>query len=53
MLADKHRIEKEQNTQLRNQVSQLLQLEQEQKLQIQERDTAIQNLQVDECFCIY
>ncbi|KAL3524915.1 hypothetical protein ACH5RR_013287, partial [Cinchona calisaya] len=46
MLADKHRIEKEQNTQLRNQVDQLLQLEQDQKLQILERDSAIQNLQV-------
>ncbi|XP_071913846.1 kinesin-like protein KIN-14B isoform X2 [Coffea arabica] len=45
MLADKHRIEKEQNTQLRNQVSHLLELEQDQKLQIQERDSTIQNLQ--------
>ncbi|KAL3527541.1 hypothetical protein ACH5RR_012197, partial [Cinchona calisaya] len=45
MLADKHRIEKEQNTQLRNQVAQLLQLEQDQKLQIQERDSTIQSLQ--------
>lgn len=45
MLADKHRIEKEQNTQLRNQVSHLLQLEQDQKLQIQECDSTIQNLQ--------
>ncbi|XP_071914760.1 kinesin-like protein KIN-14B isoform X2 [Coffea arabica] len=45
MLADKHRIEKEQNTQLRNQVSHLLELEQDQKLQIEERDSTIQNLQ--------
>ncbi|KAJ0098110.1 hypothetical protein Patl1_28315 [Pistacia atlantica] len=35
MLADKHKIEKEQNAQLRNQVAQLLHLEQEQKIQIQ------------------
>ena len=47
MLADKHRIEKEQNTQLRNQVSHLLEWEQDQKLQIEERDSTIQNLQVD------
>lgn len=46
MLADKHKIEKDQNAQLRNQVAQLLQVEQEQKLQIQERDSTIQNLQV-------
>ncbi|XP_021728175.1 kinesin-like protein KIN-14B [Chenopodium quinoa] len=45
MLADKHKIEKDQNAQLRNQVAQLLQAEQEQKLQIKERDTTIQNLQ--------
>ncbi|KNA06256.1 hypothetical protein SOVF_182410 [Spinacia oleracea] len=45
MLADKHKIEKDQNAQLRNQVAQLLQVEQEQKLQIQERDSTIQNLQ--------
>ncbi|KMT09267.1 hypothetical protein BVRB_6g133670 [Beta vulgaris subsp. vulgaris] len=44
MLADKHKIEKDQNGQLRNQVAQLLQVEQEQKLQIQERDSTIQNL---------
>lgn len=46
MLADKHKIEKEQNAQLRNQVAQLLQLEQEQKMQIQQRDSTIQTLQV-------
>ncbi|EXC14623.1 Geminivirus Rep-interacting motor protein [Morus notabilis] len=45
MLADKHKIEKEQNAQLRNQVAQLLQLEQEQKLQIQQQDSTIQTLQ--------
>ncbi|XP_062100325.1 kinesin-like protein KIN-14B [Humulus lupulus] len=45
MLADKHKIEKEQNAQLRNQVAQLLQLEQEQKLQIQQRDSTVQTLQ--------
>lgn len=46
MLADKYKIEKEQNAQLRNQVAQLLQLEQEQKMQIQQRDSTIQALQV-------
>ncbi|KAH9712744.1 kinesin-like protein KIN-14B [Citrus sinensis] len=45
MLADKHKIEKEQNAQLRNQVAQLLQLEQEQKMQIQQRDSTIKTLQ--------
>ncbi|KAL6972442.1 Kinesin-like protein KIN-14A [Sarracenia purpurea var. burkii] len=44
-LAEKHRLEKDQNAQLRNQVAQLLQLEQEQKLQIQQRDSTIQTLQ--------
>lgn len=46
MLSEKHKIEKEQNAQLRNQVARLLQLEQEQKMQIQERDYTIQTLQV-------
>lgn len=46
MLADKLKIEKEQNAQLRNQVAQLLQLDQEQKMQIQQRDSTIQALQV-------
>lgn len=46
MLADKYKIEKDQNAQLRNQVAQLLQLEQEQKLQIQQRDASIKTLQV-------
>ncbi|KAJ7943722.1 Kinesin-like protein [Quillaja saponaria] len=45
ILAEKHKIEKEQNAQLRNQVAQLLQLEQDQKTQIQQRDTTIQTLQ--------
>ena len=46
ILADKHKIEKEQNAQLRNQVAQLLKLEQDQKLHIQEQDSTIQSLQV-------
>ncbi|WZZ00791.1 hypothetical protein YC2023_073119 [Brassica napus] len=45
MVADKHNIEKEQNSQLRNQITQLSQLEQEQKLQVQQQDSTIQNLQ--------
>ncbi|KAF7829290.1 kinesin-like protein KIN-14B [Senna tora] len=45
MLADKHKIEKEQNAQLKNQVAQLLQLEQDQKLQIQLQNSTIQSLQ--------
>ena len=46
MLSEKYKIEKDQNAQLRNQVAQLLQVEQEQKFQIQERDATIQKLQV-------
>ena len=46
MLSDKLKLEKEQNTQLRNQVGHLLQLEQDQKMQIHERDLTIQTLQV-------
>ena len=46
MLVDKHKIEKDQNALLRNQVAQLLQVEQEQKMQIQQRDSTIENLQV-------
>jgi hypothetical protein len=46
LLVDKHKIEKEQNAQLRNQVAQLLQLEQDQKMQIQQRDMTIQTFQV-------
>lgn len=45
LLADRLKIEKEQNTQLRNQVAHLLQLEQEQKMQIHEHDLTIQSLQ--------
>ncbi|KAJ8544002.1 hypothetical protein K7X08_025620 [Anisodus acutangulus] len=45
MITDKLKAEKDQNTQIRNQVAQLLQLEQEQKLQIQQRDSTIQMLQ--------
>ncbi|KAK7307259.1 hypothetical protein VNO77_40159 [Canavalia gladiata] len=45
LLADNYKIEKEQNAQLRNQVAQMLQLEQEQNLQIQQRNSTIQNLQ--------
>ncbi|KAI6705031.1 hypothetical protein NL676_007993 [Syzygium grande] len=45
MLADKHKIEKEQNAQLRNQLAQLVRLQQDQKLQIQQQDSAIQSLQ--------
>ena len=46
MLADKHKIEKEQNNQLRDQISRLLEVEQEQKIKMQERDLTIQSLQV-------
>ncbi|VVB18129.1 unnamed protein product [Arabis nemorensis] len=45
MVADKHKIEMEQNSQLRNQIAQALQSEQEQKLQVQQQDSTIQNLQ--------
>lgn len=47
MLADKHKIEKEQNAQLRNQVAHLLQGEQENKMQIHERDVTVKDLQVE------
>jgi hypothetical protein len=46
MLADKHKIEKEQNNQLRDQISRLLEAEQEQKMKMRERDLTIQSLQV-------
>lgn len=46
MLVEKHRLEKEQNSQLRNQIAQLLQSDQEQKLQMQQQDSTIQDLQV-------
>ncbi|KAK8455053.1 hypothetical protein SEVIR_4G075700v4 [Setaria viridis] len=45
MLAEKHKIEKEQNNELRDQISHLLKVEQEQKLKLQERDLTIQSLQ--------
>ncbi|EAZ00162.1 hypothetical protein OsI_22167 [Oryza sativa Indica Group] len=45
MLAEKHRIEKEQNNQLRDQISRLLEVEQEQKIKMHERDLTIQSLQ--------
>lgn len=48
MLAEKEKVEKEQNLQLKNQVSQLLNMEQEQKTQIRDRDLTIQTLQVKE-----
>ncbi|XP_057422184.1 kinesin-like protein KIN-14B [Lotus japonicus] len=47
LLSDKYNIEKEQNTQLRNQVAQLLQLEQDKKLQIQQQDSTIKSLQAE------
>lgn len=47
MLTDKHKIEKEQNAQLRNQVANLLQVEQENKMQMHERDVTIKDLQVE------
>lgn len=46
MLSEKHKLEKEQNAQLRNQIAQLLQSGQDQNLQIQQRDSTIQTLQV-------
>ncbi|XP_004509684.1 kinesin-like protein KIN-14B isoform X2 [Cicer arietinum] len=46
LLSDKYKTEKEENAQIRNQVAQLLQLEQDQKLQIQQKDSTIQSLQV-------
>lgn len=52
MLSDKFKIEKEQNLQLRNQITQFLQAEQEQKLQIEEKNSAIQMLQVGSEFCL-
>ncbi|KAJ1699722.1 hypothetical protein LUZ63_008234 [Rhynchospora breviuscula] len=45
MLGEKEKAEKEQNLQLKNQVSQLLRTEQEQKTQIRDRDLTIQSLQ--------
>lgn len=45
MLAEKLKIEKDQNIDLRNQVAQLLQQVQAQKLQLQQRDSTIESLQ--------
>jgi len=45
ILADGQRKENEQNLQLRNQVAHLVHLEQDYKVQIQDRDLLIQNLQ--------
>ncbi|XP_047321964.1 kinesin-like protein KIN-14B [Impatiens glandulifera] len=45
MLLEKHKLENDQNAHLRNQAAQLLQLEQDQKFQIQQRDLTIQTLQ--------
>lgn len=52
MLVEKQKVEKDQNTQLRNQIAHLLQLEQEQKMQIHERDVVISTLQVKSCTII-
>eukprot|EP01018_Ginkgo_biloba_P025503 Gb_26011 [translate_table: standard] len=46
LLAEKSRIEKDQNVQLRNQVAHLLKVDQDQKVQLQERVTMIQSLEV-------
>ncbi|KAL8532412.1 hypothetical protein ACS0TY_008855 [Phlomoides rotata] len=45
MLADKLKIEKEQNTHLRTQIAQFLKVEQDQKMQIEQKDSSIQMLQ--------
>ncbi|KAK9162857.1 hypothetical protein Syun_003759 [Stephania yunnanensis] len=45
-LMEKYRIEKDQNAQLRNQVALLLQLEQEQKMHIEQQESIIQTLKV-------
>ncbi|CAH9088037.1 unnamed protein product [Cuscuta epithymum] len=45
MLVDKHEIDKEHNSLLRSQLAELLQLEQEQKMQIKQCDSTIQTLQ--------
>lgn len=53
MLAEKFKIEKDQNAQLRNQVALLLQLEQDHKLQIQQRDSTVQTLQVGHVLTLF
>lgn len=45
MLAEKYKIEKDQNIDLRNQVAELLHQVQAQKLQLQQRDSTIESLQ--------
>ncbi|KAG6385738.1 hypothetical protein SASPL_154616 [Salvia splendens] len=45
MLADKFKVEKDQNLQLRDQITHFLQVEQDQKLQIEKKESAIQMLQ--------
>ncbi|XP_052190474.1 kinesin-like protein KIN-14B [Diospyros lotus] len=46
MLAEKHKIEENQNSQLKNQVAQLLQVEQDLKLQMQQRESTFKTWQV-------
>ncbi|XP_022631459.1 kinesin-like protein KIN-14B isoform X3 [Vigna radiata var. radiata] len=45
LLADTYKAEKEENSQLRNQVAHMLQLEKAQNLQIQQRDSTIKSLE--------
>ncbi|QCD90703.1 kinesin family member C2/C3 [Vigna unguiculata] len=45
LLADTYKAEKEENSQLRNQVAHMLQLEQVQNIQIQQRDSTIKSLE--------
>ncbi|KAL5705853.1 Kinesin-like protein KIN-14B [Ranunculus cassubicifolius] len=45
MLMEKLKVEKDQNAQMRNQVAHLLQLEQDQKIQMQQKDLTIQSMQ--------
>jgi len=47
LLADTYKAEKEENSQLRNQVAHMLQLEQVQNIQIQQRDSTIKSLEVN------
>lgn len=49
MLAEKLKLEKDQNTQLRHQLAQLVQLEKDQELQMQQRNSTIETLQVSWC----
>ncbi|GJZ00935.1 kinesin-like protein KIN-14B [Tanacetum coccineum] len=45
MLAEKHKVEQDQNNELRTQVAPLLQQVQEHKLQLQQRDSTVESLQ--------